>query len=74
MKGNTFRRTSEDQRTGQADDQVSDDELYDDAIDKDTADYYERSRKNKIRYQRLDIWIAVGLYLVSSSIALAILF
>jgi len=74
MKSDTFRQTSEDQRTCQADDQVSDDELYDDAIDKATADYYERSRRNKIKFQRLDIWIAVGLYLVSSSIALAILF
>jgi hypothetical protein len=74
MKSNMFRRTSKDQQTRQADDQLSDDELYDDAIDKDTADYYERSRKNKIEIQRLDIWIAVGLYLVSSSIALALLF
>jgi hypothetical protein len=74
MKSNMFRRTSEDQQTSQADDKKSDDELYDDAIDKDTADYYERSRKNKIEIQRLDIWIAVGLYLVSSSIALALLF
>jgi hypothetical protein len=74
MKSNMFRRTSEDQQIRQADDKKSDDELYDDAIDKDTADYYERSRKNKIRFQRLDIWIAVGLYLVSSSIALALLF
>lgn len=74
MKIKSFRRSSEDQRARQADDQVSDDESYNDAIDKDTADYYERSRENKIRFRRLDIWIAVGLYLVSSSIALALLF
>jgi hypothetical protein len=74
MKSITFRRTSEDQRTSQADDQISDAELYDDAIAKASADYYERSRKNKIKFQRLDIWIAVGLYLVSTSVAFVFLF
>jgi hypothetical protein len=74
MKSITFRRTSEDQRTSQADDQISDAEMHDDAIAKASADYYERSWKNKIKFQRLDIWIAVGLYLVSTSVAFVFLF
>jgi hypothetical protein len=74
MKSIKFRRTSQDQRTSQADDQISDAELHDDAIAKASADYYERSWNNKIKFQRLDIWIAVGLYLVSTSVAFVFLF
>ena len=52
MKRNKFKRNSEDQ--------ISDDELYDDALGKASADCYERSRKTRIKVQRLDIWIDVG--------------
>jgi len=61
MKHNEFRQSSEDQ--------VSDDTRYDDALVKASADYYERSWKNRIKVQQLDIWIAVGLYLILSGVA-----
>ena len=61
MKRNKFRRTSEDQ--------VSDDKRYGDALVKASADYYERSWRNRIKVQQLDIWIAVGLYLILTGVA-----
>jgi len=73
MKRNEFRRTSKDQQISQAEDQIADDELYDDAISKATADYYERSWKSRIKDRQLDIWIAVGLYLILSSVAFVVL-
>jgi hypothetical protein len=69
MKRNKFGRTSKDQQISQAEDQIADDELYDDAINKTTADYYERSWKGRVKDRQLDIWIAVGLYVILSSVA-----
>ena len=73
MKRKRFRRTSKDQQIGQVDDQTTDDELYDDALSKAPADYYERRRKNTIKIQELDVWVAVGLYLAFSSVAFVVL-
>jgi hypothetical protein len=56
MKRNKFEPTPEDQ--------ISDDELFDDVISKASADYYERSWKDRIKDRQLDIWITVGLYLL----------
>ncbi len=66
MKHNKFKPTPEDQ--------MSDDELYDDALDKFSADYYERRAKNRIKFQAEGMWIAVALYLVLSSVAFVVLF
>ncbi len=74
MKRIRFRRTSEDQQNSQSEHQISDDELYDDACAKASADYYVRSSKNRIKVRQLDIWIAVGLYLVLSSVAFVVLY
>ena len=71
MKRNKFRRTSKNQQISRVEDQIADDELYDDAISKATADYYERSWQSRIK--ELDIWIAIGLYLVMSSVAFVVL-
>jgi hypothetical protein len=69
MKRNKFRQTSKDQQISQAEDQIADGELYDDAISTSTVDYYERSWNSRIKDRQLDIWIAVGLYLILSSVA-----
>jgi len=74
MRRKRFRKTSKDQQVSQAQQQVSDDELYDDACAKASADYYVRSSKNRIKVRQLDIWIAVGLYLVVSSVAFVVLY
>ena len=52
---------------------VTDSDMCDDTIIKATADYYERRLKNRDKDRRLDIWIAIGLYLVLSSVALVAL-
>jgi len=62
-----------DQQISPVEDENADDEQYDEAIAKASADYYERSWKRRIKEQQLDIWIGVGLYLVLSSVALVVL-
>ena len=74
MKRNKFKPTPEDQQISPVEDPISDDELYDDALDKASADYYERNAKNRIKVQAQDIWIAVGLYLILSSVAFVVLY
>lgn len=73
MKRNKFNRTPEDQQISQVKDQISDEELYGDGLDKASADYYDRIAKNRIKFQAQDTWIAVGLYLVLSSVAFVVL-
>jgi hypothetical protein len=52
---------------------MSDDELYDDAIDKASANYYERRMIDRGKFQAQEMWIAVALYLVLSSVAFVVL-
>jgi len=73
MKRNKFRRTVNDQLISQVENEVDDDELYDDALSKASADYYERSWKSRIKDQQQDIWIAIGLYLILSGVAFVVL-
>ncbi|MCP4302869.1 MAG: hypothetical protein GY783_19980 [Gammaproteobacteria bacterium] len=73
MKRNKFRRTVNDQLISQVDDEVADDDSDEIAISKDTADYYERRWISRIKEQRGDFWIAVGLYLILSSVAFVVL-
>jgi len=54
-------------------DQIVVDENSDDTLTRVSADYYDRSWINKIKIERHDVWIAVGLYLVLSSVAFVIL-
>ena len=72
MKSKKSRRTLRDQQISQEEDQIADGELHDDAISQASADYYERSWKSRIKDRQLDIWIAVGLYLVLSSVAVVV--
>ncbi len=73
MKRNKFKRTSNDQQTDQPENQIAEDESYDDAISRATADYYERCWKDRIKDRKLDIWIAVGVYLVLCAVAFVVL-
>jgi len=73
MLRNKFKRTVNDQLISQVEDKIADDDLHDDALSKSSADYYERSRKSRIKDQQLNFWIAVGLYLVLSSIGFVLL-
>lgn len=49
------------------------DELANAALQKASADYYERRWKNRIKEHRSDFWIVLGLYLIISSVAVVIL-
>ena len=65
-----------DQLISQVEGEIADDDLYDDALGKASADYYERSWKRRIENQqleRLDIWIAATVYLLLSSVAFVVL-
>ena len=65
MKRNEFKPTPEYQ--------IPDDELYDDALDRASADYYERTAKDRIKFRAQEMWTAVALYLVLSSVAFVVL-
>jgi hypothetical protein len=73
MTRNSFGRIVNDQQISPVEDEITDDGQYDEAVSKASADYYERSWKSRLRDQQLNIWIAVGLYLVGSSVALVVL-
>jgi hypothetical protein len=73
MKRNKFRRTSNDPRLSELEGEIVDAERHNDTLTKASADYYERSWKNRIREQQSNIWIAVGLYLILSSVAFVVL-
>ena len=73
MKRDSLRRTVNDQQISPIEDESADDNQYDEAIAKASADYYERSWKRGIKDRQQDFWIAVGLYLVLSSVALVVL-
>lgn len=49
------------------------DELADIALQKTSAEYYERRWKNRIKEHQSDFWIVLGLYLIISSVAIVIL-
>ena len=66
MKRNKFKPTPEDQ--------ISDDELYDDALASAYTDYYERRAKDQSRFWAQEMWIAAALYLVLSCVAFVVLY
>jgi hypothetical protein len=51
----------------------SDGELYADALDKASADYYERRAEDKIKFRAQEMWTALALYFVLSSVAFVVL-
>ena len=72
MKRDSFRRTVNDQQISPVEDESADDNQYDEALGKASADYYERSWKSRIKDRQQDFWIAVGLYLVLCSVAFVV--
>lgn len=48
-------------------------ELEDVALSKASAEYYERCWQSRIKDARSDWWIAIGLYLILSSVAFVVL-
>ena len=73
MKRKKFRRTVNDQLVSQIEDEFAADDLYDSAMQKASADYYERRWKSRIKEQQGNLWIAIGLYLIISSVAFVVL-
>ena len=53
--------------------EVDKDDLADIALQKASAEYYERSWKNRIREHKADLWTVLGLYLIISGIAVVVL-
>lgn len=64
MKRDKFKLTSEDQ--------ISGDTMYDDALAKASAEYYERRSVYRINFRAHEMWIAVALYLILSSVAFVV--
>ena len=73
MKRNSLGRTVNDQQISPVEDEITDDEQYDKAIAKASAGIYKRSWEARIKPRQLDIWIAVGVALILSSVALVVL-
>lgn len=73
MKRNKFRRTVHDPQISRVEDGITDGELHDDTLSIASADYYERSWKSRIKEQQSNVWIALGLYLILSSVAFVVL-
>jgi hypothetical protein len=48
-------------------------ELNDVALSKASAEYYERCWQSRMKDARSDWWIAIGLYLILSSVAFVVL-
>ena len=61
-----------DQLISQVEDEIADDDLYDDALSKASAAFYERRRKMWTEFHQGDWWIAVAAYLVLSSVAFVV--
>jgi hypothetical protein len=73
MKRNSLGRTVNDQQISPIEDEIADDEQYDEAIAKASAGIYKRSWEARVKLRQLDIWIAVGAYLILSGVALVVL-
>jgi hypothetical protein len=72
MNHNKFKQPGDEQRAVQVEDEFADDNS-ENAIFKATANYYERRWHGKFKDHQTDFWIAVGLYLVMSSVAFVVL-
>ena len=73
MKRKKLRRTGNDQRTSQVEVEVESGNLEEIALQQASADYYERRWRNRIKDQKGNFWIAIGLYLILSSVAFVVL-
>jgi len=73
MKRKKLRRTGNEQLASQAEDEVESDDLDAIAFQQASADYYRRRSRNRVNDHKGDFWIAIGLYLILSSVAFAVL-
>ena len=73
MKRKKSRRTGNDQLTSQVDGDVDGDSLAEIALQQASADYYEQRWRNRFKDHKGDFWIAIGLYLILSSVAFVVL-
>ena len=73
MKRDSHGRTVSNRQSSQVEDAIVGIERYDEAISNASADYYERRSKSRMNDRQLNIWIAVGLYLILSGVALVVL-
>ena len=53
--------------------ELNKDELAEIALQKTSAEYYERRWKDRIKEHQSDFWIVLGVYLIISSVAIVIL-
>ncbi len=73
MKRKKSRRTGNDQLTSQVEGDVGGDSLAEIALQQASANYYERRWRDRVKDHESDIWIAIGLYLILSSVAFVVL-
>jgi hypothetical protein len=73
MKPKKITRTRIGRTISSAEDQFSDDNAYDRSMQEKSAAFYERSWKQRKKDQKGDFWIAVGLYLITCSVAFVVL-
>ena len=72
MKRVEFRQTGPDLLSSQVDGKVESDDAKETAFQKASAKYYERRQKFWADFNRGDWWIAIGLYLIISSVAFVV--
>ncbi len=73
MKRKKLTRTENDQLTSQVEAGAANDDIYDTDLSKFSAEYYERRGRNSIKTHNGDIWIAICLYLILSSVVFVVL-
>jgi len=73
MKPKKIARTEVDRSTSSIEDGSSGDNSYDRSMQEKSAAYYERTWKQRKKDQKGDFWIAVGLYLITCSIAFVVI-
>jgi hypothetical protein len=72
MKRDKFGRTAEYRGSGSTDDTRRGVE-FDAYMQKVSTEYYERSWRDAVKERKADIWIAIGLYLILTSVAFVVL-
>lgn len=73
MKRKKLRRTGNDHLTSPVEDGAANDDIHDIALAKASADFYGRRERMWTKFNQGDFWIAIGLYLILSSVAFVVL-
>ena len=69
MNGIRLKRTSSERRSIQEGDAVSEEDRNEAALQKMSADWYERCWKSRVKNYQANWWVVGGLYLLLSSFA-----